>query len=91
MFLLAIVLFVIFTVISAAPGNCTMQCTNSKNATSAITMESECSRSHQVVVGDTLFGIAVRQGYTLDQVLKCNPNLKDNPDFIVPGQTIQLP
>lgn len=40
--------------------------------------------------GDTLSGIAARNGVSLDAVLAANPQIS-NPDLIHPGQTVRLP
>jgi LysM repeat protein len=40
--------------------------------------------------GDTLSGIATRNGVSLDALLAANPQIR-NPDLIYPGQTVHLP
>lgn len=40
--------------------------------------------------GDTLSGIAARNGVALDALLAANPQIR-NPDLIYPGQTVHLP
>jgi murein DD-endopeptidase MepM/ murein hydrolase activator NlpD len=40
--------------------------------------------------GDTLSGIAARNGISLDALLSANPQIR-NPDLIYPGQTVHLP
>ena len=46
-------------------------------------------RTYTVVRGDTLSGIAAKNGLTLAQVIALNPQI-ENPNLIYPGQTIYL-
>ena len=46
-------------------------------------------RWHQVVKGDTLWGIAQRCGSTLAELVALNPQIK-NPNLIYPGQEVRL-
>jgi murein DD-endopeptidase MepM/ murein hydrolase activator NlpD len=46
-------------------------------------------RTHTVVRGDTLSGIAAKNGLTLAQVIALNPQI-ENPNLIYPGQTVYL-
>lgn len=48
--------------------------------------------THEVTVrsGDTLSGIAARNGVTLDALLSANPQI-NNPDLIHPGQAVHVP
>ena len=46
--------------------------------------------TYTVKSGDTLFGIALACGTTLDKLIAANPKIKD-PNFIVPGEVITLP
>lgn len=46
--------------------------------------------SYTVRAGDTLSGIATRNGTTLSALLSANPGIT-NPNLIFPGQVIQLP
>lgn len=41
--------------------------------------------------GDTLSAIAQRAGLTLAQVLEANPQFRENPNLIRPGQQVNLP
>lgn len=45
----------------------------------------------EVRAGDTLADIAKEAGVGLSQVLELNPELKENPNLIRPGQQIKLP
>ncbi|HUW66274.1 MAG TPA: LysM domain-containing protein [Spirochaetia bacterium] len=40
--------------------------------------------------GDTIYEIGRRFGYTVDQIVAANPNLKD-PNLIYPGEVLELP
>ncbi len=44
---------------------------------------------HTVTTGDTLWGIAVQYGLSLDALIAANPGI--NPDRIRPGDTINIP
>lgn len=46
---------------------------------------------HTVGAGDTLSGIAQKAGTTLQQVLDLNPQYKENPALIRPGEKVVLP
>jgi len=46
---------------------------------------------HTVKPGDTLSGIAKRNGLTLAQLLAANPKFKDKPDSIKIGDAIEIP
>jgi len=46
--------------------------------------------NYKVKPGDNLTGIAKRNGISLAQLLKANPQIK-NPDLIFPGQHIHIP
>lgn len=45
---------------------------------------------HIIEHGDTLSGIALQYGVTLEQVLQWNPEYKSNPNLILPGQTVKI-
>ena len=45
----------------------------------------------EVRAGDTLAGIAQEAGVGLTQLLELNPEFKENPNLIKPGQQIKLP
>ena len=45
--------------------------------------------TYQIVEGDTLLGIALRNGITLDEILAINPGI--DPNFLTIGLTITLP
>lgn len=47
-------------------------------------------RTHTVVQGETLWGIAQAWGVTLGELLAKNPQLK-NPNVIQPGQVLMMP
>lgn len=47
--------------------------------------------SYVVKSGDTLSGIAVRFGTTLNAILGANPQFRANPNLIYPGQTVTIP
>ena len=44
---------------------------------------------HQVVKGDTLWGIANRYGLTLSQLIELNPQIK-NPNLIHVGEAVRV-
>lgn len=46
--------------------------------------------SYNVVSGDTLWSIARRNNMTLDQLLRLNPQFRDDPNLILPGQKVNL-
>ncbi len=46
---------------------------------------------HVVKRGDTLGKIARANGITLEQLLSANPQLRDNPDIIHPGDVVIIP
>lgn len=46
--------------------------------------------AYTVVKGDTLNKIAAANGMTLAELLKLNPQFAENPDLILPGQTVNL-
>lgn len=48
------------------------------------------SKTYTVVPGDTLWKIGTVFGVGLDGMLDCNPTLRD-PNFITPGQRLQVP
>jgi hypothetical protein len=66
---------------------------------SALSAASACAAHYIVSSGDTLSGIAHRfipgrvwgEHGSAKKLLKLNPHLQDNPDFILPGQSIELP
>lgn len=43
---------------------------------------------YTIKYGDTLYDIAKKTGNSLEEILDMNPNLKQNPDYIIPGQKI---
>jgi uncharacterized protein (TIGR02594 family) len=45
---------------------------------------------YTVKPGDTLWGIARKQGVSLDELIDLNPDIED-PDIILPGQRIKIP
>jgi len=45
---------------------------------------------HRVRLGDTLWGIAIRHGLNLNEILCLNPALRANPNLILVGQKINL-
>ena len=47
-------------------------------------------KTYTVKSGDTLFDIALKCGTTLDKLIAVNPKIKD-PNFIVPGEVVNLP
>ncbi len=48
------------------------------------------ARTYQVKLGDTISGIASKNGLTVSQILGFNPSLKNNPNLIRVGQIIYL-
>lgn len=48
------------------------------------------SGNYTVASGDTLSGIAQKNGMTLQQLLAINPQYKTNPNLIKPGQSVAL-
>jgi lysozyme len=48
------------------------------------------SNAYTIVKGDTLSGIASRNGLTLQQLLNSNPQFRANPNLIYPGQVVYL-
>ena len=48
------------------------------------------SRTHTVKVGDTLFGIALKYGKTVDAIMATNPQIT-NRNIIFEGQEIKIP
>lgn len=51
---------------------------------------SAAAKTYTVASGDTLSGIASKNGMTLQQLLNTNPQFKANPNLIKPGQTVTL-
>lgn len=51
---------------------------------------SAAAKSYTVAGGDTLSGIAQKNGITLQQLLATNPQFKANPNLIKPGQSVNL-
>ncbi|MGW0822506.1 GH25 family lysozyme [Streptomyces sp. NPDC002845] len=49
------------------------------------------SRTYTIRSGDTLSGIAARQGVTLHALLDANPSFKAHPNTIYPGQKLKIP
>lgn len=47
--------------------------------------------TYQVQAGDTLTSIALRAGVTVDDLVRANPSLAQNPDFIREGQVLRIP
>jgi len=56
----------------------------------AATPVASSGKTHKVVKGDTLSGIAGRYGTSVAKLLSLNPSIK-NPNLIYPGQRIKLP
>ena len=55
-----------------------------------ITIPSTKKESHKVMLGDTLWSIATKNGISVDDLMKANPNIT-NPALVFPGQTINIP
>jgi spore coat assembly protein SafA len=51
---------------------------------------SNSGSSHTVKSGDTMWAIAQKNGVSLNQLIKANPQIK-NPNLIFPGQQISIP
>jgi uncharacterized protein YgiM (DUF1202 family) len=49
----------------------------------------QATQAYTVVEGDTLWGIAVDYGLSLDEIIAANPGL--NPDRVYPGDVINVP
>lgn len=47
------------------------------------------ARLHQVVRGDTLWGLALTYGLTMQELIGLNPQIK-NPNFILPGDEVRV-
>lgn len=47
------------------------------------------ARYHKVVQGDTLWGLALTYGLTLQEIINLNPQLK-NPNLILPGDEVRV-
>ena len=52
---------------------------------------SGASSNYTVRSGDTLSGIAQRNGVSLGALLDANPQYRSNPDLIHPGQNVRIP
>lgn len=48
------------------------------------------SKKYKVKEGDSLSKLAEEYGMSVEDILKLNPQYKDNPDLIIPGEEIQL-
>lgn len=55
-----------------------------------ITIPSTGTSSYKVIPGDTLWSIAVKNGISLNDLIKANPKIQ-NSSFISPGQIINIP
>jgi LysM repeat protein len=71
---------------AAKTGSGTASSSKGKTTTKAT---SASSRTHRIRKGDTLDGIARRNGMTVTQLRKANPGL--NPKRLIPGKSIKLP
>lgn len=60
-------------------------------ATPTIPVVPTVGGSREVRAGDTLSGIATEAGVPLAQILDLNPEFRENPNLIKPGQQIKLP
>jgi len=77
--------------ISAPPGDTdTSTPTGSTGTTGGSTGGTTSEKIHTVIVGDTLFGIALKHGTTVDAILAVNPQIT-NPNIIFEGQQIKIP
>ncbi|MBD3363000.1 LysM peptidoglycan-binding domain-containing protein [Candidatus Dojkabacteria bacterium] len=52
--------------------------------------EASSTGVYEVVSGDTLSSIAQRSGMTLEALLNLNPQFRDNPDLIFPGEKVHI-
>ena len=64
--------------------------TTTPTPTPALAPETTVQATRKVISGDTLSGIAKDAGKTLSQILELNPQYKNNPDLIKPGEDIKL-
>lgn len=55
-----------------------------------INIPSTSTSTYIVKPGDTMWGIAIKNGVSLNDLITSNPQIK-NPSFITPGQLINLP
>jgi LysM repeat protein len=71
-------------------GSGTTTTTDTTDSSGDSTGGTTASRTHTVKVGDTLFGIALKYGTTVEAILAINPQIT-NRNIIFEGQEIKIP
>lgn len=71
-------------------GTGTSTSTGSTGSTGGSTGGTSSAKTHTVKVGDTLFGIALKYGTTVDAIMAVNPQIT-NRNIIFEGQEIKIP